>query len=313
VTTADAAIAMRNSTERVSVDSAGNQANKGSPAGSAISAHGRYVAFWSYADNLVPGDTNGRDDVFVHDRKTGITTRVSVDSAGNQGNGGSFDPAISADGRYVAFASEANNPVPDSPIVDSDIFVHDRKTGITTMVSVDSAGNQASYGGNYDPAISAHGRYVAFTSYADNLVPADTNGGSDAFVHDRKTGITTRVSVDSAGNQADNGRIYDLSYGPAISADGRYVAFNSHADNLVPADTNGGSDVFVHDRKSGITTRVSVDSTGAQAGYHSFSPAISADGHSVTFYSRATNLVADDTNNQPDIFVHDRRRRPCRE
>jgi Tol biopolymer transport system component len=236
--TADAAMARCGSTERVSVDSAGNQGNNGGDE-PAISADGRFVAFVS-ADNLVPGDTNDNLDIFVHDRKTGATERVSVDSAGNQANviGSTSEAAISADGRFVAFNS-ANNLVPGDTNDNFDIFVHDRKTGATERVSVDSAGNQGN--GAAVAAISADGRFVAFQSVADNLVLGDTNGAIDVFVHDRKTGATERVSVDSAGNQAN----YE-SVSPAISGDGRFVAFVSLADNLVPGDTNGTYDVFVH-------------------------------------------------------------------
>jgi Tol biopolymer transport system component len=315
---AGAAANAGNGTERVSVDSAGNQGNLPSYS-TAISADGRFVAFASDADNLVPGDTNGQTDIFVHDRKTGATERVSIDSAGNQGNLPSFDPAISANGRFVAFRSDADNLVPGDtngggPPFGADVFVHDRRTGATERVSIDSAGNQGNLP-SFDPAISANGRFVAFSSFADNLVPGDTNGGdllfgaADVFVHDRRTGVTTRVSVDSAGNQANNG-----SLAPAISANGRFVAFSSDADNLVPGDTNGGggpfltgTDAFVHDHKTGATERVSIDSAGNQGNLPSYSAAISANGRFVAFSSDADNLVPGDTNGETDAFVHDRK------
>jgi archaellum component FlaF (FlaF/FlaG flagellin family) len=246
-------------------------------------------------------------DVFVHDRRTGATERVSIDSAGNQGNLPSFDPAISANGRFVAFSSFADNLVPgdtnggDLLFGAADVFVHDRRTGVTTRVSVDSAGNQAN-NGSLAPAISANGRFVAFGSLADNLVPGDTNGQTDAFVHDRRTGATERVSVDSAGNQGNNG-----SGGSAITANGRYVAFSSDADNLVPGDTNGETDAFVHDRRTGATERVSIDSAGNQGNNFSGGSAISANGRFVAFWSDADNLVPGDTNGQTDAFVHDRK------
>jgi Tol biopolymer transport system component len=286
-------------TTRVSVDSTGEQAN-GFSEGPAISADGRYVAFYSFASNLVADDTNERIDVFVHDRKTGETTRVSVDSTGTQANGRSDEPAISADGRYVAFVSVANNLVADDTNDSQDVFVHDRESGETTLVSVDSTGTQAN-GFSGQPAISADGRYVAFYSFASNLVADNTNDTFDVFVHDRERGETTRVSVDSTGTQANG-----FSSVPAISADGRYVAFRSDASNLVEDDTNGLGDVFVHDRLTGATTRVSVDSTEVQANDSSRDPAISADGRYVAFRSGASNLVADDANGKDDIFVHDR-------
>jgi Tol biopolymer transport system component len=241
---------------------------------------------------------------FVHDRQTGITERVSVDSAGNEGNSLSGSPAISADGRFVAFQSSASNLVTGDTNGWSDIFVHDRQTGITERVSVDSAGNQGNAGSWY-PAIRADARYVAFESEATNLVPGDNNGWFDIFVHDRQTGITERVSVDSAGNQG-NGSSRD----PAISADGRYVAFQSCASNLVTGDTNGRADTFVHDRQTGITERVSVDSAGNEGNSFSQEVHVSADGRFVAFASEASNLVPGDNNGWFDILVHDRGAKP---
>jgi Tol biopolymer transport system component/pimeloyl-ACP methyl ester carboxylesterase len=294
-------------TERVSVDSAGNQTNSESHS-PAINADGRYIAFGSYATNLVPNDTNdcldpplfGCPDVFVHDRQTGVTERVSVDSVGAQANDYSAEPAISADGRYVAFWSLADNLVPGDTNGSQDVFVHDRQTGTTERVSVDNAGNQAD-SASESPEISSDGRYVAFASWASNLVPGDTNGQEDIFVHDRQTGATERVSVDSSGNQATSN-----SYVPAISANGRYVAFACWDCNLVSGDTNSTFDVFVHDRQTGTTERVSVDSAGTQGNWWSDWPTISADGRYVAFVSLASNLVPEDTNGNWDIFIHDR-------
>ncbi len=285
--------------QRVSVASDGSEGNNISYDPS-ISADGRYVAFASEATNLVSGDTNGVPDVFVHDRTTGQTTRVSVASDGSEGNSSSYDPSISADGRYVAFASAASNLVPGDTNYVMDIFIHDRTTGQTTRVSVALDGSQVNSASEH-PSISADGRYVAFTSYASNLVPGDTNNGTDVFVHDRITGQTTRVSVASGGRQAN----YE-SNNPFISADGRYVTFYSEASNLVPEDTNEIPDIFVHDRTTGQTTRVSVASDGSEGNDQSYYPSISADGRYVAFSSDASNLVPGDTNWQGDIFIHDR-------
>ena len=231
-------------TTRVSVSSAAVQGS-GRSWWPAISADGRYVAFGSDANNLVQGDTNRKADVFVHDHQTGETTRVSVSSAGVQGNYNSYYPAISGDGRYIVFQSYASNIVEGDTNWNRDIFVHDRQTGEIARASVSSAGLQAN-DDNWWPAISANGRYVAFRSYANNLVECDTNGCADVFVHDRQTGETTRVSVGSAGVQANGGSSYHSA--PAFSMDGRYVAFDSVANNLVEGDTNGCMDLFVHDR-----------------------------------------------------------------
>jgi Tol biopolymer transport system component len=290
-------------TSRVSVASDGTQGNGWSGYYPSISADGRYVTFYSHASNLVPGDTSNVPDVFVHNRQTGQTTRVSVASDGTQGNDGSWFPSISADGRYVAFLSRASNLVPgDINRWWYDVFVHDRQTGQTTRVSVASDGTQGNGGSRWlPPSISADGRYVAFSSDASNLVPGDTNAAPDVFVHDRQTGHTSRVSVASDGTQGNAG-----SVGHSISADGRYVAFASGASNLVPGDTNNYTDVFVHDRQTGQTSRVSVASDGTQGNRYSSRPSISADGRYVAFISEASNLVPGDTNAAIDIFIHDR-------
>ncbi|WNM56478.1 FG-GAP-like repeat-containing protein [Candidatus Nitrospira allomarina] len=286
-------------TTRVSVATNGGQAN-GESLEPAISANGRYVAFRSAATNLVPGDTNGTIDVFVHDRQTGITSRVSVATGGGQSNNNSFSPVLSADGRFVAFHSFANNLVPGDTNGVLDVFVHDRQTGTTTRVSVATGaiqGNNTSRAG----FLSANGGLVAFESDATNLVPGDTNGVRDLFIHDRQTRVTARVSVATGGGQV-NGESVDAE----LSADGRYVTFQSDATNLVAGDTNGVGDVFVHDRQTNTTTRVSVASGGLQGGGESSEGTISGDGRFVAFLSFATNLVPGDTNGEGDVFVHDR-------
>ncbi len=293
-------------TECVSVDSAGAPSDGSSFSPPSVSADGRYVAFQSQATNLVPGDTNGANDVFVHDRQTGTTERVSLDSAGMQGNAFSGYPSISGDGRYVAFVSFAGNLVPGDTNGHYDVFVRDRQAGTTERVSVSSTGAQ----GNGDSSngfgltISADGRYVAFASDSSNLVPGDTNGFSDTFVRDRLLGTTERVSVSSAGVQGD----HSSGNSAAVSADGRCVAFLSAASTLVPGDTNGAFDIFVRDRHLDTTQRVSVDSNGVQGNLDSdiSGLSISADGRFVAFGSNATNLVPDDTNGIADVFVHDR-------
>ncbi|HSW57756.1 MAG TPA: Ig-like domain-containing protein [Dehalococcoidales bacterium] len=286
-------------TTRVSVSSTGEQGNYAS-SGPSISADGRYLAFSSEAANLVTGDSNGVRDIFVHDRLTGETTLVSVDSNGLQTNSWSTLGVISGDGRYVALFSNATNLVSGETNGYYQIFVHDRQTGETGLVSVNSSGEQGNSASSI-PGISYDGRYVSFRSEATNLVAGDTNDRYDIFVHDRQTGLTTRVSVDSNGNQANR----DSSQ-PAISADGRYVTFMSSATNLVAGDTNGRDDIFVHDRQTGQTTRVSIGTGGIQSNNGAAWPAISGDGRYVTFESNASNLVTEDTNGYRDIFVHDR-------
>jgi Tol biopolymer transport system component len=204
-TAAGAGVLLAQTTTRVSVDSQGAQGNGWSGPASSISADGRFIAFASYATNLVAGDTNGYMDVFVHDRQTGETTLVSVDSQGLQGNGTSGENiiCISADGRFVVFDSLASNLVSGDLNGLEDVFVHDRETGETTLVSVDSQGTQGN-GDSFGGSISADGRFVVFDSLASNLVPGGTNGGGDVFMHDRKTGETTIVSTDSQGAPGDS-------------------------------------------------------------------------------------------------------------
>ena len=199
------------------------------------------MAFSSDASNLVSGDTNGAQDIFVKDLQTGTTKRISVASDGTQGNYSFYNASISADGRYVAFESEATNLVSGDTNRARDIFVKDLQTGITKSISVASDGTQGNYS-SYNASISADGRYVAFGSFASNLVSGDTNGVSDMFVKDLQTGTTKRISVASDGTQGNG-----TSYNASISADGRYVAFDSETSTLVSSDTNGSADIFVSD------------------------------------------------------------------
>lgn len=284
----------------VSVSTAGAQAFKPS-VGPVISTDGRTVAFVSDDAALVPGDTNIVGDVFVRDLKIGTTTRVSVSSSGAQSDAGSSDVGLSTDGRYVVFSSVSGALTPGDTNGDADVFVHDRMTRSTTRVS-DAAGGSAGNGSSFGGVISGDGRYVAFQSFASNLVPGDTNGAFDVFIHDRRTHQTTRVS-----RAFDGGPGNSHSFGAALSRDGRLVGFLSDASNLVPGDTNGFQDVFLWDRRSGTTSRVSVASNGAQANAGSFRPVLSADGRTIGFASAASNLVPADGNEQQDVFVRDLR------
>ncbi len=302
-------------TTRVSVTSGGGQGDGASFVAS-ISADGRYVAFRSAAGNLVVGDTNNQDDVFLHDRDAQETIRISVGPGGVEGDGPSIKPAISADGKYAVFESWATNLVNGDNNGQEDVFLYNRQIGQITRVSVAPGGAEANDQSDL-PAISADGRFVAFASEASNLVVGDSNyvcdtdndgvytdNCPDVFVHDRNTGQTFRVSVGSGGTQA-----LGWSATSSLSADGRYVAFESQAGNVVIGDTNGVYDIFVRDWQAGQTWRVSVDSNGREGNGESRSPAISADGRYVAFVSRADNLVAGDTNATYDVFVHDRETR----
>ena len=283
---------------RVSVDSSGHDANGLSQRGK-ISADGRYVYFNSEASNLVPEDNNGVVDVFVHDRLTGETRRINVSSEGTESNGWSWLAYISSDGFCAVFHSDASNLVPGDTNGLRDTFLHDRRSGETIRVSVVSADEQSN-GASQWPSISADCRYVAFESNATNLVEGDTNGSVDTFVYDRATMTTTRVSVSSQGVEGDADSRY-----PYLSGDGRYVTFYSDASNLVSDDTNGATDVFVHDRLTGETSRVSVSQNGSEGNGASSFPILLADGSGVVFQSDASNLIPEDQNGQTDIFIRE--------
>lgn len=283
----------------VSTDSSGNQAVNGSSYGASASSDGRYVVFVSGADDLVAGDTNGVTDIFLKDRQTGVTVRVSTGSSGTQSNGPSYTPQISADGRYVVFQSGADSLVANDANGVADIYLKDTLTGQLSRISTDSGGVEGT-GGSATPAISSDGRYVVFHSGADNLVSGDTNGADDVFRKDTQTGTVIRVSTDSSDSQAISGGIV-----PAISASGRYVAFESNSSDLVAGDTNGAFDIFLKDIHTGLTKRVSADAGGTQANSGSLRPVISADGRYVSFDTFAGNLVAGDTNGAKDVLVKD--------
>ena len=242
-------------TERVSQSSAGVEGNGDSglvgfsfSGNVSISEDGRYIAFGSYASNLVlaPPDTNGHADVFVRDRAGPTTGIASVDSNGVQGNGDSYGPSITPYGTNLAFESAATNLVPGDTNGFVDIFVRNLFALSTERVSVDASGVQAN-GDSHDAAISPDARYVAFASYATNLVPGDTNGFCDIFLRDRWIPVSTeRMNVDWRGGQASH-----ESHAPSISADNRFVLFHSWASNFVPGDTNLVWDVYLRDRFGG--------------------------------------------------------------
>lgn len=313
------AFAQAGLTTRVSVSSTGQEGNNDSSWAS-TSADGRFVAFESRAYTLVPGDGNGSVDVFVHDRHTGNTTLISASSAGVQGWDNSYAPSISADGRFVAFWSSANNLVSGDTGAADDIFIRDRITGETTRISVDSSGAEG-WDDSRECSISATGRMVAFHSEARNLVAGDTNGVRDVFVRDRQTSTTTRISVSSSGTQGNNhsGWYSTHENSISISPDGRFVAFTSAASTLVTGDTNAQDDVFLRDRDTdndGIydetnavaTIRISVSTAGVQGNNGSDQPSIAAGGRFVVFRSHASNLVSNpnDTNGASDVFLRDR-------
>jgi Tol biopolymer transport system component len=297
-------------TSRVNLGPGGVEANDTSYQ-LAMSSDARFVAFASDASNLlgVGVDTNGFADVFVRDRQTATTSRISVGPGGIQSDGHSYGPSMSSDGRFVAFGSDATNLLGagmDTNGVE-DIFVRDRQSNTTSRVNLAPLGLEATGGPSRNPSLSDDGRFVAFDSTATNLLGAgaDTNGVRDVFVRDRQGATTSRVSVGPGGIEGDA-----ISQVTAVSGDGRFVAFQSQATNLLEpgSDSNAASDVFVRDLRAGTTSRVSVGPGGVQANGDSFLTDISADGRFVAFDSEASNLLGPggDTNGQVDVFVHDR-------
>lgn len=307
------ALAAHGATVPISIDPSGAIGNDESNYND-MTPDGRFVGFVSTSSNLVAGDTNNVGDVFVRDRRTGVTERVSLGLKGAEGNGDSnflgiaTRPSISDDGRYVAFKSEATNLVRGDRNGVTDVFVRDRLAGVTERISVDSAENGAPGGGD-EPGISPDGRYVAFTTS-----DFDQNFSPDVYLRDRVAGTTERISV-----AFDGGETFNSSASPVVglAAGGPVVAFSSAADNIVAGDGDGATDVFVRDLSGAapVTERISVSSDeqpqafadGSSFGFGSMAPAITSDGRYVAFQSDAVNFTAaEQTRNFSDVFVRDR-------
>jgi Tol biopolymer transport system component len=291
---------------RVSVSSAGVQAN-GPSRVQGVSGSGRDVVFISSATNLVSESSNGDGHVYVHDRRTGRTTLVDRARGGGMPNGQAYTAAISANGRDIAYSSDASDLVAGDRNDAADIFVTNRITGRTRLVSVSSSGRQANRPSRM-VSLSGNGRYVAFDSSATDLVAGDSNRQSDVFVYDMRTGRTRLVSVGlghapSVCARCGNG---GGSESPVISADGRFVAFSSDATNLVPGDGNGQRDAFIRNLRSGRTFLVNQTPGGRPGNGYGEATSISAHGRYVIFTSDASDLVAGDTNHQSDVFLRDR-------
>ena len=285
--------------ELISVSSTEAQAN-GDSFFARLTDDGRYVVFRSAASNLVPGDTNGFDDVFVRDRQLGETYRVSVSSSGDEGNSAPYTACISNDGRFVTFGSDATNLVAGGSTNHFNVYLHDRLTAETTLVS-SGPGGQGGDALSWQPRISGDGKWITYESRATDLVVGDANGVKDVFVCDVQSGQTSRVSVNEAGEQGDND-----SEDPSISDDGRYITYASQADNLVAGVISGGFDenVFVHDRMTGTVTLASIGPQG-QVGDDGFAddPQISPEGRWVVFSTRSA-LVNEDVNGNTDVFIY---------
>lgn len=281
---------------RVSVSSDGAEAN--GPSREPAVSDNRVVAFTSMASNLIDDDTNGVADVFVHDLLSGTTERVSITPNGQESNGPSHSPAISADGRYVAFVSSGSNFGLPGGV--SHVWLRDRLAHSTSLVSIGVVGPGT--GDSGEPSMSSDGSTIAFSSEAPNLVMFDTNESSDIFVRHVVGGvsITEITSASSLGIQGN-----DASNEPSVSPDGNWIAFTSAATNLTPGDTNEAKDIFVRDVSAGTTGRASLGVLDQEGNGDSTMPVITDKGKRVVFRSAATNLVESDTNNVADIFVRE--------
>lgn len=285
-------------TTRASVSSTWAEGNNWSNYPS-ITPDGRYVLFFSYASNLVTGDTNSNWDIFVRDMVANTTLKINVSTAWVYGNDASAWASISNDGRYVSFYSNATNLVPGDTNAATDVFVRDTVAQTTTRISLGIAwvqgnGTSSTFGfwTPMNPGMSSDGRYVYFYSSATNIAPWDTNGVIDLFVRDTVTNTNIVVSSSSAW-VLGNG----LWLGAKISNDGRYVLFRSDATNLVPGDTNGQRDVFVKDIINWTTTLASVNTNGGQQSSLSEAIDMSDDGRYVLYKTSSEAFVRDTLNN----------------
>lgn len=308
---------------RVSVSGKGMQSNENSYNPS-MSDDGRFIAFDSFASNLTPGDQNRKGDVFVHDRETGSTVRVSNGIDGKPTDGHSGYASVSGDGRFVGFESLATNLVPNQQDYNSDVFLWSRETGAVEWINRPMPGQMIANGSSGDAAVSRDGRFVAFASSAANLTVGDTNKRDDVYVRDRLYGTLIRVTLTNIGQETNEG-----SDSPSISDDGRFIAFESKSSNLLSrdllqldharliphgtanpqteGDTNFVGDVFVHDMQTGLSELVSVTDSGEQGNEASYGASISNDGMRVAYTSNATNLVPGDTNKKREVFLRDRK------
>lgn len=288
-------------TELVSSNSS-NQPASGMSMRSSISADGRYVLFYSWGSNLIAGDNNKSVDVFLKDMQSGSVERISVSTTGVAGNGDSFEASMSPDTRYVTFTSMSTNLTGSTIPRQRHVYIRDRQTGTTTMVTRAANGalaNQASFA----PEISDDGRYVVYYSLVSNLVAGTSGSKTQILLFDKSTSTTRLISRPTARVSVEGN---DTSYSATISGDGRYIAFTSYASNLVAGDNNGVADSFLLDRNSNELSIVSKSETGSLAnGHASAASRVSRSGNSVIFVSYASNLIMGDSNNVPDIFAQD--------
>ncbi|MBI5929396.1 MAG: fibronectin type III domain-containing protein [Chloroflexi bacterium] len=284
---------------RISIGSDGQQGNRSSSWVN-VSADGRYIVFQSDASNLVPNDSNNTTDIFVHDRVTCETTRVSLASTDEQANGPSDTPNISGDGRYVVYTSYATNLVAGDTNGYADVYLYDRQTRQVIQINAATNSQDSSYGGD-SGWISADGRYVVFDTQSNTLVsPPETNFVRDVFVRELATGEIRMASRSLSGvSNADPSSV------GTISGDGRYVVFISSSTSLVAGDITRNNEVFMRDMQTNTTRRISMSTSGGETNGSANSAKITTDGRYVVYTSSATNIVPNDTNNSIDVFLYD--------
>jgi len=274
-----------------------------------ISADGRYVAFSSKAVNFGDAPANAVPIIYRRDMNGSTILRVSENFSHGEPTPpalptkkGSVTPSISADGSRVAYTSDCTDIVTPDGNNKNDVFVAKIGTPIETVMASPSFFGGGGFGNSESPAISGDGLFVAFHSTANDLIDPDTNdSASDVFLFDVENQIVQIVSVNAAGFQ---GTVVEESFNPSISFDGQLVAFDSGASNMVAGDTNQASDIFIKDMRTGMVTRVSVDTSGQQGApnLNSYTPSLSSDGRSVAFVTEAAFVNAD-ANGLPDIYV----------
>jgi Tol biopolymer transport system component len=303
-------------TSLVSVNAAGTNSGNSGSYGPVITPDGRYVVFESSAGDIVANDGNSYTDIFIRDMQAGITKHVSINIHGTSTNFKSaYTPTVSADGRRIAFHSEAPDLVPGDTNSKLDVFVRDMVAEVTTLVSVNRTGAGSGNNSSVTGVISADGHHVAFYSFGSDLVPGDTNNTSDVFVRNLEAGTTALISINNAGTASGNQSSYTYLSSPKINEDGRFVVFQSLSTDLVStSDTNNAQDIFVRDVQGGTTSLVTINSSGTKSGNgrsgtidptYVLDPSITADGHYVLFGSYASDLVGNDFNNASDVFVRD--------
>lgn len=280
---------------RISISDLGVEGN-GESYHASISADGHFVVFASYASNLVPGDSNGTRDIFLYDTTLNTIRLISKNDTGDEGNGESFHTYISGDGHFIVFNSAASNLVDGDTNGKNDLFLFDTTLNTVRRITVNGSGVEES-AGLFNFSISSDGKYIAFSSDASNLVENDTNNTYDVFFYDTTLNTIKQISVDDLGVKGDGESTY-----PSITADGKFVTFESAATNLVPNDTNGTYDIFLYDTTLNTIKRISVDGSGIEGNSYSTGSSISANGKFIVYNSDASNLVPNDNNGTYDIF-----------